>query len=510
MNTGLDFSAYIAERTQGFTGRQWVLAKIDHWLSRPDAPRFFIITGQPGIGKSALAARLTQTHDLAAYHFCIARRAETIDPLYFVQAVSQQLSRLAGFARGILKQGEIHLRTEQHVQQASDSQVIGVQIERLVVQAPSAAAAFTHTVSAPLQALYGEGFDQQLLLLVDALDEAVQHSGRETIVDLLANAQGLPAKVRFLLTSRPEGAALRHFEEREIPYLSLDAGGKENLADARQYVSQQVTSSGELHARLAGQKIEAEAFTEQVVTASRGNFLYLVWLLRAVADGSQPLDALDDLPQGLDGVYREFLRTRTVGRDIRGPWRGLYRRLLGVLAAAQAKLPATNLAALLADYELLPADREITLVRDVLRLSRHVLASDTRRLAGQLIGRLLALVEHAGIQTLLSQAKAYSAVPWLRPLAASLAQPGGPLERTLTGHASTVNAVAVTPDGRRAISASWDQTLKVWDLATGQVLATFNGESRMTAGCAASDGVTFIAGEVSGRVHILRLAGVEM
>jgi WD40 repeat protein len=33
-----------------------------------------------------------------------------------------------------------------------------------------------------------------------------------------------------------------------------------------------------------------------------------------------------------------------------------------------------------------------------------------------------------------------------------------------------VSAVAVTPDGRRAVSGSHDHTLKVWDLETGQAL----------------------------------------
>ena len=37
-----------------------------------------------------------------------------------------------------------------------------------------------------------------------------------------------------------------------------------------------------------------------------------------------------------------------------------------------------------------------------------------------------------------------------------------------------VNAVAVTADGRRAVSASWDHTLKVWDLATGAELHTLS------------------------------------
>ena len=35
--------------------------------------------------------------------------------------------------------------------------------------------------------------------------------------------------------------------------------------------------------------------------------------------------------------------------------------------------------------------------------------------------------------------------------------------RTLEGHSDWVNGVAVTPDGRRAVSASGDKTLKVWD-----------------------------------------------
>ena len=44
--------------------------------------------------------------------------------------------------------------------------------------------------------------------------------------------------------------------------------------------------------------------------------------------------------------------------------------------------------------------------------------------------------------------------------------------RTLEGHSARVNTVAVTPDGRRAISASGDRTLRVWDLETGKTVRT--------------------------------------
>ena len=47
--------------------------------------------------------------------------------------------------------------------------------------------------------------------------------------------------------------------------------------------------------------------------------------------------------------------------------------------------------------------------------------------------------------------------------------------RTLEGHLGAVKAVGVTPDGRRAVSASEDVTLRIWDLESGQLLRTLEG-----------------------------------
>jgi WD40 repeat protein len=71
-----------------------------------------------------------------------------------------------------------------------------------------------------------------------------------------------------------------------------------------------------------------------------------------------------------------------------------------------------------------------------------------------------------------------------------------------------VNAVALTPDGQYAISASNDNTLRVWDLKSGRVIARFIGDSALNFCTIAPDGVTIVAGEASGRVHFLRLEGV--
>jgi small GTP-binding protein len=55
---------------------------------------------------------------------------------------------------------------------------------------------------------------------------------------------------------------------------------------------------------------------------------------------------------------------------------------------------------------------------------------------------------------------------------------------TLQGHTSTVNGVAVTPDGRRAVSTSEDDTLRVWDLGSHACLATLRGHTSTVYGVA--------------------------
>ncbi len=60
---------------------------------------------------------------------------------------------------------------------------------------------------------------------------------------------------------------------------------------------------------------------------------------------------------------------------------------------------------------------------------------------------------------------------------------------SLEGHSFAVNAVAATPDGRRAVSASDDTTLRVWDLETGRSLFSLKGHSgEVNAIAVTSDG----------------------
>lgn len=48
---------------------------------------------------------------------------------------------------------------------------------------------------------------------------------------------------------------------------------------------------------------------------------------------------------------------------------------------------------------------------------------------------------------------------------------------TLTGHTAIIYAIAIDPEGKTLASGSADNTIKVWNLNNGEILATFNGHS---------------------------------
>ncbi len=66
------------------------------------------------------------------------------------------------------------------------------------------------------------------------------------------------------------------------------------------------------------------------------------------------------------------------------------------------------------------------------------------------------------------------------------------LVRTFSGHTGRVNGCAVSADGSFIVSASDDQTLKVWDAASGAERLTLTGHTDRVTGCAISPDGSFI------------------
>ena len=59
---------------------------------------------------------------------------------------------------------------------------------------------------------------------------------------------------------------------------------------------------------------------------------------------------------------------------------------------------------------------------------------------------------------------------------------------TLKGHTRPVHSVVFSPDGERLASAGQDQTIKVWDLVTGQNIRNLEGHTNWIFGLAYQPG----------------------
>jgi Tol biopolymer transport system component len=82
--------------------------------------------------------------------------------------------------------------------------------------------------------------------------------------------------------------------------------------------------------------------------------------------------------------------------------------------------------------------------------------------------------------------------------------------RRLTGHTSSVTAVAFSPDGKTVVSGSLDRTLRLWDVASVQSLRTLEGHTyAVTAVAFSPDGKTVVSGSDDGTLRVWDVASVQ-
>jgi len=201
-----------------------------------------------------------------------------------------------------------------------------------------------------------------------------------------------------------------------------------------------------------------------------------------------------------DGYFFEH-----IARHVRdGEGTAALRSLLFDHRWLQAKLNATGVNALLADFELLDLakDEPLRLLRDALRLSGHVLSRRPEELPSQLLGRLRGAPEQE-LQYACARVDSENVSPVLLPMWPSLQPPGGALLWTLEGHSNSVRAVVLSADGKGAVSASADGTLKVWDVETGQEKRTLKGHSEsVNAQALSADGKAALSISADGTLKV--------
>jgi WD40 repeat protein/tRNA A-37 threonylcarbamoyl transferase component Bud32 len=599
-----DFTPFLVEKLKGFTGREWVFQEIEEWRVRGSPPAFLLV-GEPGLGKSAIVAALIHRNPgghILAYHCCRADTPVTLEPAGFVRSLVAMLSAQLDEYAGMLERSAIadFLR-------GSDT---------------DAASAFDVAILGPLHNIKSPQGGRRYLL-IDALDEALAHTQRPTIVDVLSTRfDRLPPWLGMVATMRSDPSLLNQLRSACIRVLSAQDPG--NQDDVRHFMRTRFAEPALCDQATIDGKILV-SLENDLLRSSAGNFLFVTTALGAVERGQLSFDQIQNLPPGLSSLYKIFFDRlfRDAGVDF-----GASRRVLETLVAArepltrqqiaaatdldaeeelpvilsrlasfapasdgryalfhkslfdwltgwdigqdqpfagpyhvilqkgwtrladwcwaeyqdasksissyclrhllahlhlvgrdhilctvlkdfsflQRKLDGTDASALIADYDYLSSDADLRLVQSAIRLSAHVLARDRRQLAGQLTGRLLSNPAPV-IQVLLKCAAESKSWPWLRPLTSSLAPPGGPMIRTFEGHTDWVRDVVLTPDGRCAISGSWDDKLRMWDLESGQSMHTLEGHTNwINAVAVTPDGERAVSASAD---HTLRVWDLE-
>jgi hypothetical protein len=392
----LDFKQLIDERTRHFTGRRWVLDRIDAWLKDPDGRQLFVLTGMPGTGKTSIAARLIQLGaELPANgtypglegvrplfaHFCRWQDDRTISPLRFIESLSRQLAQPKGhqpYALALTSLGDQHItiHATQAVQSAASwATVQNVVIESLSIGNLSAQLAFDRVVRGPLESLYASGFERSILIVVDALNEALTFHGDENVASLLGRVADhpgeLPQKVRLLLTTVPDRRVLGPLEEQAL-IVDLIRDAPSEVRDVEDYAVHRLSVVNNQSAR--------RALAVRIAHEAAGNFLYAYHVLESLTKEDscphlQPEQISEvSLPEGgLPGVYRQFLR-RELAR-VGAPWGESYAPVLGPLVVGQAQgLTTEQVARAAAQLAGRPFNR--SKVREITKMAGQFLNGD--------------------------------------------------------------------------------------------------------------------------------------
>ncbi|MBI5578752.1 MAG: hypothetical protein HY895_06330 [Deltaproteobacteria bacterium] len=336
----LDFSSYIAEKTGNFTGRTWVFDAVSKWLQQ-SRHRIFLLTGGPGTGKSAIAARLVQmsqglaTQDahpglgagwLSYYHFCQAGHESSLSPLTFVQSLSEALANhFTAFRTALESIGsrQIVLNTVMDVGTVqAGGQAIGAQI-RVEIKSGDARPMFDMAVRRPLQTIYREAPADPIVILVDSLDEALAFNAETNITQLLKLTSDFPPQVRFFFTCRSN--SVRVFDVIGPATLDLIADAPPALDEVKLYAV----------ARLNAVPEPARSDTaERIARKSNGNFLYAYHVLNDLIRQNIAIGDPEtlDLPDELEDVYRKAIEREMASNPAR--WAEVFRPILGSIAVA--------------------------------------------------------------------------------------------------------------------------------------------------------------------------------
>jgi hypothetical protein len=301
-NLRRSFDALMQDKLRGFVGRQFVFDAVDGFLDAHNSG-YFIIRGVPGIGKSALMAKLINDRGYI-HHFNIASQ-NIRSPRIFLENVCAQL-----IDRYELEHDEIPHRA------FDDS--------GFLMQCLGEAAADLE--------------NHPIVLAIDALDEA-DLLGLAAAVNTLYLPSSLPVGVCVVVTTRPLDDLRLSVAQQQV--LDLEADSEGNLQDITTHIEEYVKREG-MRERLAAWGVSEEQFVTGLRAKSQGNFMYLHYVLPAIEEGQFVKGTLDELPEGLMAYYRRHWRQMREGNE--SAFDGVFEPIVCILGVAQEPVTVQQIA----------------------------------------------------------------------------------------------------------------------------------------------------------------------
>lgn len=264
-----DFSQYIEEKSDGFVGRKFVIEKIEKFFR--DNPRgYFIIKGDPGIGKTALAAQYVKQNG-CVHHFNNRSVGVNRADLFLKNICSQLIASYQ------LNYSELPPEATQ------DSQFL------------------SHILNQISQTLKP---GEKIILIIDALDE-IDDAESLHGANLLYLPPMLPRGVYIICTSRKIDLRLRIDCEQII--LTIDQDGQENLSDIFTYINGKLELKG-IQDYINLQSLTNDGFLKHMTSKSQGNFMYLRYVIPEIENGYYKNLDFNQLPEGLKNYYEDHWR----------------------------------------------------------------------------------------------------------------------------------------------------------------------------------------------------------
>jgi hypothetical protein len=299
----LDFGFYMNNRTQGFVGREFAFKKVEAFINKRQSG-YFLLLGQPGMGKTALAAQFVKLHGCVHHFNQRAIGLTTADA--FLRNVCAQL--IAAYNVEGSVPGERETRT-------------GADL-----------VAILDKVSARRNP------EDKIAIVVDALDETDE---MRIGANMLYLPNELPKGVYIIVTMRENAPGKLPALDAKEGSLVLAPQSQENIADIRQYLSTWVPRKG-IQAYLRLHNLDEAAFIGTIEERSQYNFMYLHHVLPAIERGDHTDRDLATLPLGLERYYEEHWELMR-GKDDEA-WFKYKLPILWALAIKNQPLPVESIA----------------------------------------------------------------------------------------------------------------------------------------------------------------------